>query len=466
VFPIILGWLYNNQGRLIRVLVTCRGKHAVSRGWPGKGLAFTAGPVLAVAAATGLYLASPAAASAAQSPAAVPATTPAAGTALAWGDNTYGELGKGTTGGISSTPVTVDLPAGTSVTAVSAGNDFSLALTSAGSVLAWGDNEYGQLGDHTTTNSSTPVPVDLPAGVRVTAVSAGGDFGLALTSTGTVLAWGYDGWGELGNGTTGGGDQFRSTPIPVDLPADVRVTAVSAGGDGGLALISGGGVLAWGANDYGQLGNGSTANDSPPVAVDLPPGVSVTAVAAGTYFNMALTSTGRIYAWGDNNNGELGDGGTVGTGGFSLTPVPVHLPAGPRVTAISAGGDFGLALVSGTGVLAWGNNDFGQMGNGTRTGGSPVPVPVDLPAGSRMTAVSAGEDYNLALTSTGGVVAWGDNGNGQLGDAGTANSLVPVAVDLPAGTHATAVAASGGPDGLVGGPAGENSLALTVQTSC
>ena len=129
------------------------------------------------------------------------ATAPAAqaGTALAWGDNTYGELGNGSVGGISSTPVPVNLPAGVRVTAVAAGWDFSLALTSTGSVLAWGDNAYGQLGDHTTTNSSTPVPVDLPAGTRVTAVAAGDTFGLALTSTGGVLAWGDNNFGQLGS---------------------------------------------------------------------------------------------------------------------------------------------------------------------------------------------------------------------------------------------------------------------------
>jgi alpha-tubulin suppressor-like RCC1 family protein len=289
------------------VLVICRGKHSGSRGHTGKGSVRAAGPVLAAIAAAGLYLAAPAAASAAQPSAAAPATAPAAGTALAWGDNFFGELGNGTSGGISSVPVPANLPAGTSVTKVSAGGDFSLALTSAGSVLAWGDNEDGQLGNGTTTNSSTPVPVDLPAGTRITAISAGWDFGLALTSAGGVLAWGYGGWGELGNGTTGGGGQFRSTPAPVDLPAGTSVTAVSAGEDYGLALTSAGGVLAWGRDDYGQLGDGgSTARDSLlPVLVDLPASVRATAVAAGGLFGMALTSTGRIYAWGANGNGEL-----------------------------------------------------------------------------------------------------------------------------------------------------------------
>jgi alpha-tubulin suppressor-like RCC1 family protein len=125
------------------------------------------------------------------------------------------------------------------------------------------------------------------------------------------------------------------------------------------------------------------------------------------------------------------------------------------VTAISAGGDFALALVSSTGVLAWGDNGDGQLGNGTMIGASSTSAPVDLPAGTSVTKVSAGNDFSLALTSTGSVLAWGDNGDGQLGDAGTANSLVPAPVDLPAGTSVIAVAADG-----------ENSLAVAVHTSC
>jgi alpha-tubulin suppressor-like RCC1 family protein len=405
-------------------------------------------PALAAIAIIGLYLAPPSAASAAQPPAAVPAATPTAGTALAWGDNTFGELGNGTTGGISSVPVPVDLPAGTSVTAVAASRLFNLALTSTGSVLAWGANFDGQLGDHTTTNSSTPVTVDLPAGTHVTAIAAGDDFSLALTSAGSILAWGDDYWGELGNG--GGGDQL--TPVTVDLPAGTRVTAIAAGGDDGLALTSTGSVLAWGRDDYGQLGGGgSTARDSTPIRVDLPAGTRVADVAAGELGGLALTSAGRVLAWGDNTFGELGNGTT---GGISSTPVPVDLPAGTAVTAIAAGEGHALALTSVGRVLTWGDNEFGQLGIGTITGGSPVPVPVDLPAGIRVTAV-AGSQSSLALTSTGTVLAWGDNDYGELGDRGTANSPVPVSVDLPAGTSVTAISA-----GL------KNSLAVTVHTSC
>ena len=177
----------------------------------------------------------------------------------------------------SLTPVPVDLPAGTRVTSVAVGDNYSLAVTSTGGVLAWGQNTYGQLGNGTTTDSPTPVRVDLPAGTHVTAVAVGDGQSLAVTSDGHVLAWGQNDYGELGNGST----TDSSTPVPVDLPARVRVTAVAAGYRHSLAVTSAGGVLAWGFNSGGELGEGAPGKPSTtPVWVDLPADTQVTAVAA------------------------------------------------------------------------------------------------------------------------------------------------------------------------------------------
>ena len=184
----------------------------------------------------------------------------------------------------------MDLPAGTRVTAIAAGLWDSLALTSDGSVLAWGYNDDGELGDGTTTGSSTPVPVDLPAGTRVTAVAAGFDHSLALTSHGSVLAWGNNGDGQLGDGTT----TSSSTPVRIDLPARTRVTAVAAGGGPqSLALTSDGSVLEWGNNGDGELGDGTSADSLTPVPVDLPPGTHIAAVSAsdsGDDYSLALAA--------------------------------------------------------------------------------------------------------------------------------------------------------------------------------
>ncbi len=355
------------------------------------------------------------------------------GAVLAWGWNIVGQLGNGSTNG-SDVPVKVRLPGGTKVTAISAGFAHSVALTSTGAVLAWGKNYNGNLGNGSTTDSDVPVKVNLPAGTKVTAIAAGAEHNLAVTSTGAVLAWGYNAYGQLGNGGTGASD----VPVNVSLPTGTNVTAVAAGALHSLALTSTGTVLAWGYNVDGELGDGSTTNSDVPVKVNLPPGTKVTAVAAGGYYSLALTSTGAVLAWGYNADGELGDGNRTS----SDVPVKVKLPAGRKVTAVAAGGllegvgadtvgpGHSLAVISTGAVLAWGYNADGELGDGNRTS-SDVPVKVKLPAGRKVTAVAAGELNSLAVTSTGGVLAWGGNNFGQLGDASYEWSDVPVHVNLP-----------------------------------
>ncbi|WP_080635110.1 RCC1 domain-containing protein [Salinispora pacifica] len=313
----------------------------------------------------------------------------ASDTVLAWGDNKDGELGDGTTTD-SSTPVAVDLPADTTVTAIAAGNDHSLAVTSSGTALAWGDNRFGQLGDESTTDSITPVKVSLPVGTTVTAIAAGDDHSYALTSSGTALAWGDNDRGELGDGTT----TRSSTPVPVSLPAGTTVTAIAGGIGHGLAVTSTGTVLAWGLNSDGQLGDGTTTDSSTPVAVDLPADTTVTAIAAGNDHSLAVTSAGTVLAWGSNSDGRLGDGTTTD----SNTPVEVSLPAGTTVTAIAAGASHSLAVTSAGTVLAWGSNSDGRLGDGTTTD-SNTPVEVSLPAGTTVTAIAAGAAHSMALVA-------------------------------------------------------------------
>jgi alpha-tubulin suppressor-like RCC1 family protein len=263
-----------------------------------------------------------------------------------------------------------------------------LALPSTGSVLAWGYNNDGELGNGTTTSSTTPVAVSLPVGTTVTAIAAGGVDSLALTSTGSVLAWGE---AVLGNGSNTG----STTPVAVSLPAGTTVTAIAAGYDHSLALTSTGSVLAWGDNAAGELGNGTTGSGATPVAVSLPAGTTITAIAAGSEHSLALTSTGSVLAWGNNSEGVLGNG----TKTNSSTPIAVALPAGTTVTAIATGSEYShsLALTSTGSVLAWGNNDYGELGNGTTTS-STTPVAVTLPAGTTVTAIAADDFSSLALT--------------------------------------------------------------------
>lgn len=238
------------------------------------------------------------------------------GAMFACGKNDDGELGDGSTAD-SDVPVSVKLPAGARVSAIAA-SEHDLAVTSAGTVLAWGTNLFGELGDGSAGGASdVPVNVSIPAGTRVTAIAAGAWHSLALTAAGAVLAWGYNSDGELGDGNT----TNSAVPVKVDLPPGIKVTAIAAGGYFSLALTATGSVYAWGYNADGELGNGGSANSDVPVEVKLS-GRRVVAIAAGQVHSLAVTSSGTVLAWGGNNFGQLGDGNYKA----SNVPVQVNLP--------------------------------------------------------------------------------------------------------------------------------------------
>ena len=447
------------------------------------------------------------------------------GKLYAWGYNGQGQLGNGTYDYGSTSPVVVNLPAGVTPTAVAAGGSHSLALGSDGKLYAWGRNDFGQLGDGTTNQQTTPVIVNLPAGVTPTAVAAGSIHSLAIGSDGKLYAWGYNGSGELGNGTNNYGP--NTTPTVVNLPAGVTPTAVAAGQSHSLAIGSDGKLYAWGYNGNGQLGDGTYNQQNTPVIVNLPAGVTPTAVAAGSSHSLAIGSDGKLYAWGYNGSGQLGDGsynqqttpasvsdlaypiwlasspnpsllgnavtvtatviGNLPTGsvqfkdGAAVLGEPVTLVDGRASISVSSlalgvhalgadySGDANNAAKSSQGpqfqrvvpslnqpqiaagqshsleirgsqLYAWGNNDQGQLGDGT-TSRKTASVPVKLPAGVTPTAVAAGSSHSLAIGSDAKLYAWGYNGYGQLGDGSYNQQTTPVVVKLPTGVTPTAVAA-------------------------
>ena len=334
------------------------------------------------------------------------------GTVWAWGYNGYGQLGIGTT---TESHVPVQVTSITGVIAIAAGGNHSLALRGDGTVWAWGYNADGQLGNGTTTISLSPVLISSLS--DITAIAAGGNHSLALNISTGLKAWGYNASGQLGDGTV----TRRLTPVDVSTLTS-GVTAVAAGESHSLALISGGGVKAWGLNGNGQLGNGTTTNSTTCVNVT---GLTsdVSAIAAGGYHSLALVaSTGGIKAWGLNTSGQLGNGFTTN----STTAVDVT-GLTSDVSAIAAGGYHSLALVTSTGgIKAWGLNGNGQLGNSTTTNSSTSVDVTGLT--SDMAAIAAGGYHSLALTSSNSVKAWGLNTNGQLGNGSIISSSTAVDV--------------------------------------
>jgi alpha-tubulin suppressor-like RCC1 family protein len=363
-----------------------------------------------------------------------------------WGGNDSGQIGVGSVGGDQATGVTVParvaVAGGTTVTSVAAGGAFSVGLTTTGAVEAWGSGLLGELGGGTTVSTPTPAAVRLPVGTVATQVVAGSSHALALTSTGTVYAWGVGIDGQLGDGST----QNRDVPTPVALPAGTVVTHVAAGGDHSLALTSTGQLYAWGDDLHGDLGDGATVPEDTPVPVTPPPGLTFTAIAAGTTHSAAVASDGSVWAWGMGASGQLGDGSTAD----AVTPTAVAMPAGTPVSQVAAGGAHTLALTTGGLVFDWGSDVFGQLATPlvlAQPVDSDVPVqPSGLPRSTPYVAIAAGQDSSYALTSDGVPWAWGGDYYGQLADGSPGlNGIVPAPLTtLPPGTLATGLFA--GPD--------------------
>lgn len=332
-----------------------------------------------------------------------------ASTLYGWGANGSGYVGDGTTTE-RHVPTAIELD---SVTQVSAGYNHAVALKSDGTVWAWGVNAYGQLGDDSTTNRNAPVQV---SGLTdVTAVSAGGfvpdGFSLALKSDGTVWAWGRNNQGQLGDGST------TDRHVPVQVSTITGITAIAAGGFHSLALKSDGTVWAWGDNYEGQLGDNTYTDRNAPVQVSTITGVA--SIGAGTWHSLAVKTDGTAWAWGHNLYGALGDGTTTGR------KVPTAVSTITDVASMDGGQFYTLAVKTDGTAWAWGQNSNGQLGDNSTTNRS---APVQVSGLTSVASISAGYYLSLAAKTDGTVWAWSYNANGQLCDGTTNESTVPIQI--------------------------------------
>jgi alpha-tubulin suppressor-like RCC1 family protein len=366
------------------------------------------------------------------------------GTTLSVGYNAFGQLGTGT---LTNRSVPGPLAQYYPFKGFATGGNHSVAFFNNSTVRSWGYNYTGELGTGTTTYSSVPVKTGDISGVK--AVAAGAFHSLALTNNGTLWAWGNNGYGQLGASNT---VAFSTTPLRVVDPASgtliPNVSALAANGYNSMALASGQ-VWTWGSNVAGQLGVDPAVF---PVSVDpkpvllLDPGV--TAIAAGSAFSYALAGDSTIWAWGNNSNGQLGNGTVLqidgitpptgcvnASGDTAYIPVQVKTLSGTLidVVQIAAGYHHGLARLANGTVWAWGANSLGQLGTSQVTGNSCYAVQVELPSvnGSVFEAVDirAFGSSSMAKAQNGAWYVWGGNFFGQLG-TGSDGNTVPLPVKM------------------------------------
>lgn len=358
------------------------------------------------------------------------------GTVWTWGANFNGKLGIGDTNIVrSSVPVEVHGPGNAGffnqVKAIMGGEIHNVALKSDGTVWTWGWNGLGQLGDGTTNNASIPIQAGLTAVPPLASViKLGGRpyFTLAVKSDGTIWAWGMNTFGQMGNSTA---SSFANVPGMVSNSAPGgpinNPLQVTCGYQFGAALATNGTVWTWGSGTHGELGNNTTGSSYLPAQV---PGLTnITAISCGWFHILALKADGTVWTWGNNSNGELGDG-TASNRSNAVQVLNIS-----NIVSVSGGDSHSSALSADGTVWKWGRNDVGELGNGTTNPiGAANPLPAKILTDkfgtgfSNVVMLSARDYHNIAVKADGSVWMWGANDQGQCGDGTLNDAWRPVPV--------------------------------------
>ena len=336
------------------------------------------------------------------------------GTLWSWGENRFGQLGDNSTTN-SLVPVQEDSNS-TDWSSVSRGGYHSTsAIKNDGTLWSWGRNEDGQLGDNSTTDSLVPVQEDSNS-TDWSSVAAGAVHAAAIKNDGTLWSWGWNEYGQLGDGTVI--DDLIPSPV---IMRDSLWINVLAGGAYTSAIKSDGTLWSWGSNREGQLGDGSR-NDSPVPVQEYSNSTDWSSVSLGHYHTSAIKSDGTLWSWGNDTYGQLGDNSTID----SLVPVREYSNS-TDWSSVDAGFYYTSAIKSDGTLWSWGRNESGQLGDGS-TIDSAVPVP-EVRRSTDWSSVAAGQRHTAAIKSDGTLWSWGSNGYGQLGDGSNNDSLVPVQED-------------------------------------
>ncbi len=379
------------------------------------------------------------------------------GTLWAWGNNGDGQLGDGTNTD-KNTPVQIGT--NTNWTQISSAAYFTVALKADGTLWTWGNNSSGQLGDGTNVERYTPMQIGF--GTNWSKITTGIGHVIALKTDGTLWSWGLNLFGQLGDGTT------IDKSAPTQIGTETNWVEISANGYQTITIKNDGAILSWGKNDIGQLGNGTTTNRNTPTTI----GVCLATncwnkIECGTKHSLAIKNDGSIYAWGYGDFGNLGTGnpavnrnvpnrvgidndwmeisagdehslgiktnGTIWSWGHNLNYVlgygpinsveytPRQIGTETNWSKVSAGNGYTMAIKSNGTLWGWGNNGYGQLGNGTiNTVNQPTQIGTAI-----WSKISAKYRFTVGLKTNGTLWAWGDNSNGQLGDGTTISNLTP-----------------------------------------
>ncbi|AZA49373.1 T9SS C-terminal target domain-containing protein [Chryseobacterium carnipullorum] len=331
------------------------------------------------------------------------------GTLWAWGNNNYGQLGVAISG-----PQNTPKQIGTAKnwTSVTTGDDYTLALKSNGTLWAWGKNNYGQLGDGTTTNRTSPTQIGTASDwVRI---AAGEDYTLALRSNGTLWAWGHNDKGQLGDGT------IIDKNIPIQIGTANNWKIIAPGRRHALAIKTDGTLWAWGYNWRGQIGDGTTTTRTSPLQVGI--ATNWKNIAAGYAHSLAIKTDGTLWGWGYNSLGQLGDG--TRTDRFT----PVRIGTATNWLSIATGSDHSGGLKTDGTLWAWGDNYVGQLGDGTLT---HRIIPVQTGTASDKQSIAAGTSSIFTINTNGFLSSCGSNSNGQIGDGSFTQRKIFVPVACP-----------------------------------
>lgn len=329
-----------------------------------------------------------------------------------WGRNQFGQLGDGTT---TDQSVSTLIDSVNTYTEISAGDGHTCGITTSGVLKCWGRNNSSQLGDGTTVDQLSPIVIDI--GINYSKISVSGSLSCGITTSGVLKCWGLNAYGGLGDGTV------INKTFPTVINPGTNYSVIATGALHTCGITTAGVLKCWGLNADGQLGDGTTANKTLPIVIDASSTYSKIAVSSFVlYHSCGITTLGVLKCWGNNNYGQIGDG----TAGVARA-VPVIISSGTNFSDISAGYVHSCAVVSGTGILkCWGYNFFSQLGDYTST---TRTVPVQADTGFTYSKVVASNNYTCGLSTGSNLRCWGRNDYGQLGDGSIVDRYVPIGIN-------------------------------------